>query len=122
MIRPKVCYDGERFPQNDRLITSMIISFLLGNERLIGWLAELANHTHQYYNDSDPTSGPTKTSKYITALYFTFSSLTSVGFGNVRFVESIPSTNDSFVLQPFVFLSLALIPIVKRVFQLLSCS
>ncbi len=60
---------------------------LLGNERLIGWLAELANHTHQYYNDSDPTSGPTKTSKYITALYFTFSSLTSVGFGNVRFAE-----------------------------------
>ncbi|CAF4162520.1 unnamed protein product [Rotaria sp. Silwood2] len=51
--------------------------------RLIGWLAELANHTHQYYNDSDPTSGPTKTSKYITALYFTFSSLTSVGFGNL---------------------------------------
>lgn len=59
----------------------------IGNERLIGWLAELANHTHQYYNDSDPTSGPTKTSKYITALYFTFSSLTSVGFGNVRFAE-----------------------------------
>ncbi|CAF4268381.1 unnamed protein product [Rotaria sp. Silwood2] len=57
--------------------------FILGNERLIGWLAELANHTHQYYNDSDPTSGPTKTSKYITALYFTFSSLTSVGFGNL---------------------------------------
>ncbi|CAM4759826.1 unnamed protein product [Rotaria magnacalcarata] len=60
-----------------------------GNERLIGWLAELANHTHQYYNDSDPTSGPTKTSKYITALYFTFSSLTSVGFGNVS-----PNTNS----------------------------
>ncbi|CAF2627364.1 unnamed protein product [Rotaria sp. Silwood2] len=63
--------------------------FILGNERLIGWLAELANHTHQYYNDSDPTSGPTKTSKYITALYFTFSSLTSVGFGNVS-----PNTNS----------------------------
>ncbi|CAF0941362.1 unnamed protein product [Adineta ricciae] len=60
-----------------------------GNERLIGWLAELANHTHQYYNDSDPNSGPTKTSKYITALYFTFSSLTSVGFGNVS-----PNTNS----------------------------
>jgi hypothetical protein len=60
-----------------------------GTERTIGWLAELANHTHQYYNDSDPTSGPTKTSKYITALYFTFSSLTSVGFGNVS-----PNTNS----------------------------
>ncbi|CAF4773252.1 unnamed protein product [Rotaria sp. Silwood1] len=60
-----------------------------GTERTIGWLAELANHTHQYYNDSDLTSGPTKTSKYITALYFTFSSLTSVGFGNVS-----PNTNS----------------------------
>jgi potassium voltage-gated channel Eag-related subfamily H protein 7 len=28
--------------------------------------------------------GPDLRSKYITALYFTFSSLTSVGFGNVR--------------------------------------
>jgi potassium voltage-gated channel Eag-related subfamily H protein 7 len=28
--------------------------------------------------------GPNLRSKYITALYFTFSSLTSVGFGNVR--------------------------------------
>jgi hypothetical protein len=64
--------------------------FSLGTERTIGWLAELANHTHQYYNDSDPTSGPTKISKYITALYFTFSSLTSVGFGNVRFDEYHP--------------------------------
>ena len=62
--------------------------FRLGTERSIGWLAELANHTHQYYNDSDSTSGPSKTSKYITALYFTFSSLTSVGFGNVRFAWS----------------------------------
>ena len=28
--------------------------------------------------------GPNLRSKYITALYFTFSALTSVGFGNVR--------------------------------------
>lgn len=72
-----------RTREREKRISSRLI---LGNERLIGWLAELANHTHQYYNDSDPTSGPTKTSKYITALYFTFSSLTSVGFGNVRCV------------------------------------
>lgn len=31
----------------------------------------------------DKTSGPDKTSKYIAALYYTLSSLTSVGFGNV---------------------------------------
>ena len=43
------------------------------------------------YNDSDLNgewSGPDKNAKYITALYFTFSSLTSVGFGNIS-----PNTN-----------------------------
>ncbi|CAF1289067.1 unnamed protein product [Rotaria sordida] len=65
-----------------------------GTERTIGWLAELANHTHQYYNDSDPTSGPTKTSKYITALYFTFSSLTSVGFGlRITWLDELARTS-----------------------------
>lgn len=73
--------------QMNKEVVYDVTYFHIGNERLIGWLAELANHTHQYYNDSDPTSGPTKTSKYITALYFTFSSLTSVGFGNVRLVK-----------------------------------
>lgn len=43
------------------------------------------------YNESDKYgewSGPDMKSKYITALYFTFSSLTSVGFGNIA-----PHTN-----------------------------
>ncbi|CAF2985162.1 unnamed protein product [Rotaria sp. Silwood2] len=111
-----------------------------GTERTIGWLAELANHTHQYYNDSDPTSGlritwldelartsgqsynctsiistnetvstsinlkscfggPNLRSRYITALYFTFSSLTSVGFGNVS-----PNTNMEKIFSIFVML------------------
>jgi hypothetical protein len=36
-------------------------------------------------NETKPCfDGPDLRSKYITALYFTFSSLTSVGFGNVR--------------------------------------
>ena len=96
------------------IIIVKMIELSLGNERLIGWLTELANHTHQYYNDSDPTSGPTKTSKYITALYFTFSSLTSVGFGNVRFAEH-PMSSSSSPLK--CFLSLARIQIVKRVFR-----
>ncbi|KAJ8313942.1 hypothetical protein KUTeg_008503 [Tegillarca granosa] len=52
----------------------------------IGWLDDLARQTHQYYvND---TGGPSIKSKYVTALYFTFSSLTSVGFGNV--LKSFP--------------------------------
>ncbi|XP_065206495.1 potassium voltage-gated channel subfamily H member 2 isoform X2 [Planococcus citri] len=52
----------------------------------VGWLDILANDTQQYYNTNDTegnNSGPTIKSKYITALYFTFSCLTSVGFGNV---------------------------------------
>ncbi|KAL1500726.1 hypothetical protein ABEB36_006173 [Hypothenemus hampei] len=48
----------------------------------IGWLDILANDTQQpYYNDT--AGGPSIKSRYITALYFTFTSLTSVGFGNV---------------------------------------
>ncbi|XP_066301817.1 potassium voltage-gated channel subfamily H member 6-like isoform X2 [Branchiostoma lanceolatum] len=53
----------------------------------IGWLDILAKQTHQPYTN-DSNSGPSLKSKYITALYFTFSSLTSVGFGNVS-----PNTN-----------------------------
>lgn len=65
----------------------------------ITWLDELARTSGQPYNCSLPISlnettskidlqscfgGPNIRSRYITALYFTFSSLTSVGFGNVR--------------------------------------
>ena len=63
----------------------------------IGWLDELARHTHQYYiND---TGGPTIKSKYVTALYFTFSSLTSVGFGNVS-----PNTNSEKIFSILIML------------------
>ncbi|XP_068082086.1 potassium voltage-gated channel unc-103 [Anabrus simplex] len=48
----------------------------------VGWLDILANDTHQFYYANN-TGGPTIKSRYITSLYFTFSSLTSVGFGNV---------------------------------------
>lgn len=66
----------------------------------ITWLDELARTSGELYNCStiislnetistkiDPKycfGGPNLRSRYITALYFTFSSLTSVGFGNVR--------------------------------------
>jgi len=66
----------------------------------ITWLDELARTSGQAYNCTrlistnetlsskyDPKAcfgGPNLRSRYITALYFTFSSLTSVGFGNVR--------------------------------------
>jgi len=66
----------------------------------ITWLDELARISGQPYNCSSIITsnetistkmdgkacfgGPNLRSRYITALYFTFSSLTSVGFGNVR--------------------------------------
>ncbi|XP_054090036.1 potassium voltage-gated channel unc-103 isoform X2 [Zeugodacus cucurbitae] len=48
----------------------------------IGWLHSLGNDIQEPYFDNN-TGGPTIKSRYITALYFTFTSLTSVGFGNV---------------------------------------
>ncbi|KAK3795036.1 hypothetical protein RRG08_019801 [Elysia crispata] len=54
----------------------------------ISWLDGLANQTEMHFYANDSTSGPTIKSKYITALYFTFTSLTSIGFGNVA-----PNTN-----------------------------
>ncbi|KAI1285958.1 Potassium voltage-gated channel subfamily H member 7 [Halotydeus destructor] len=54
----------------------------------IGWLDHLANDTYQFYASDGESGGPSIRSRYVTALYFTFSSLTSVGFGNVA-----PTTN-----------------------------
>lgn len=48
----------------------------------ISWLHVLANDTQQPYL-ANGTGGPSIKSRYVTALYFTFTSLTSVGFGNV---------------------------------------
>ncbi|KAK9530410.1 hypothetical protein VZT92_011912 [Zoarces viviparus] len=50
-----------------------------------GWLDNLAEQLGKSYNDSDSSVKD----KYVTALYFTLSSLTSVGFGNVS-----PNTNS----------------------------
>lgn len=57
------------------------------NPSVKGWLDSLAEDTNQPYNGTH-SSGPSQKSRYVTALYFTLSSLTSVGFGNVS-----PNTN-----------------------------
>ena len=54
-----------------------------------GWLAALAKATNMPITQSLPTSGPSLKTRYLTSLYFTLTSLTSVGFGNVA-----PSTNN----------------------------
>ncbi|XP_022609739.1 potassium voltage-gated channel subfamily H member 2 [Seriola dumerili] len=63
----------------------------------IGWLHTLGDQLGKHYNDSIP--GPSIKDKYVTALYFTFSSLTSVGFGNVS-----PNTNSEKIFSICVML------------------
>ncbi|XP_062847284.1 potassium voltage-gated channel subfamily H member 2 [Trichomycterus rosablanca] len=65
----------------------------------IGWLHTLGDQLGKPYNNSDPRAGPTIKDKYVTALYFTFSSLTSVGFGNVS-----PNTNSEKIFSICVML------------------
>ncbi|XP_029309277.1 potassium voltage-gated channel subfamily H member 7-like [Cottoperca gobio] len=80
------------------------IWYAIGNvERLasagIGWLDNLGEQLGRPYNDSIIGSGPSIRDKYVTALYFTFSSLTSVGFGNVS-----PNTNSEKIFSICVML------------------
>ncbi|CBY32969.1 unnamed protein product [Oikopleura dioica] len=74
----------------------------------IGWLDQLANTTLQPFVDiindetgkiTNSSGGPPLSDRYITALYFTFSSLTSVGFGNVS-----PNTNNEKVCSVLIML------------------
>ncbi|CAL8278711.1 unnamed protein product [Lota lota] len=65
----------------------------------IGWLDSLGDQLGKPYNDSKVGSGPSIRDKYVTALYFTFSSLTSVGFGNVS-----PNTNSEKIFSICVML------------------
>ena len=70
-----------------------------GLKHPIGWLDKLALDTLKPYLANDTTSGPDMRSKYITALYFTFTSLTSIGFGNVA-----PNTNAEKIFSIFAML------------------
>ncbi|XP_059834536.1 potassium voltage-gated channel subfamily H member 2-like isoform X3 [Hypanus sabinus] len=65
----------------------------------IGWLDSLGEQIGKQYHENDTSSGPTIKDKYVTALYFTFSSLTSVGFGNVS-----PNTNSEKIFTICVML------------------
>ncbi|XP_078397348.1 voltage-gated inwardly rectifying potassium channel KCNH2-like [Cetorhinus maximus] len=68
-------------------------------EPKIGWLYSLGEQIDKPYRGNDTSSGPSIKDKYVTALYFTFSSLTSVGFGNVS-----PNTNSEKIFSICVML------------------
>ena len=67
-------------------------------EAPIGWLDVLARTMNTPYSNFS-TGGPDIRSRYITALYFTFTSLTSIGFGNVA-----PNTNAEKIFSIFAML------------------
>uniref|UniRef100_A0A3P9ALA8 Voltage-gated inwardly rectifying potassium channel KCNH2 n=1 Tax=Esox lucius TaxID=8010 RepID=A0A3P9ALA8_ESOLU len=78
------------------------IWYAIGNmddSKNIGWLHTLGESLGNPHNSTVPGSGPTIKDKYVTALYFTFSSLTSVGFGNVS-----PNTNSEKIFSICVML------------------
>ncbi|XP_068720809.1 potassium voltage-gated channel subfamily H member 6-like [Montipora capricornis] len=68
-----------------------------------GWLESLADEIDKPINQSHPTSGPSLSTRYISSLYFTLSSLTTVGFGNIA-----PRTNNEKVFAVFVMIAGAL--------------
>ena len=47
------------------------------------WLTQLAINNEAPINETAGANGPTLRARYLTALYFTLTCLTSVGFGNV---------------------------------------
>ncbi|XP_010751094.2 potassium voltage-gated channel subfamily H member 4 isoform X3 [Larimichthys crocea] len=92
----------DRYSQYSSMVLTLLMSvfallahwmaciwYMIGRKELetneswdIGWLHELGKRQETPYINST-VGGPTVRSSYIAALYFTLSSLTSVGFGNV---------------------------------------
>lgn len=61
---------------------------------------QLAKETGNHFNVSTPETGPTIKDRYITALYFCLTSLTTVGFGNIS-----PNTNKEKLFSVCVMIS-----------------
>ncbi|OXB62585.1 hypothetical protein ASZ78_004538 [Callipepla squamata] len=70
------------FPDT-HLILSKMNKCMLSGVGEASWLHELGKRIESPYYDNNTLGGPSIRSAYIAALYFTLSSLTSVGFGNV---------------------------------------
>jgi len=65
----------------------------------VGYLDKLASQIAMEYSSNDTTAGgPDDQSCYITSLYFTFTILTSVGFGNVAPVTDVEKVFSIFAM------------------------
>ncbi|TSK28008.1 Potassium voltage-gated channel subfamily H member 4 [Bagarius yarrelli] len=64
----------------------------------IGWLQELGKRLETPYTNGT-VGGPSTRSAYIASLYFTLSSLTSVGFGNVSLMHAVVFGNVTAIIQ-----------------------
>ena len=64
------------------------IWYVIGSEEIkrrntVGWLYHLGETIQTPYNHNFSAGGPSESSAYVTALYFTLTGMTTVGFGNV---------------------------------------
>ena len=55
----------------------------IDDKSTVSWLYALGEAINKPYGNFTLGSGPDEGSSYVTALYFTLSSMTTVGFGNV---------------------------------------
>ena len=55
----------------------------IADKSTVGWLYALGEAINKPYYNFTQESGPDEGSAYVTALYFTLTSMTTVGFGNV---------------------------------------
>lgn len=55
----------------------------IADKSTVGWLYALGEAINKPYSNFTQESGPDEGSAYVTALYFTLTSMTTVGFGNV---------------------------------------
>ena len=65
-----------------------------------GWIQLLGDTIGRPVNSSLPGSGPGVGTRYVTALYFTITSLTSIGFGNVA-----PNTDNEKIFAVLMMLT-----------------
>ncbi|KAF6035311.1 hypothetical protein EB796_006381 [Bugula neritina] len=73
----------------------------------IGWLDALAVAVGKPYLANDTTSGPNLQERYVTAMYFTMTTLTSIGFGNIA-----PNTDNEKLFSLFAMMIGALMSAV----------